>query len=695
MAQRQQTVVLRGGLDLVTQPLEIGPGFCIAAQNYEPERRGYRRIGGWEAIDGQAKPSEASYWLLSFDSGSVGLCAGDVVTGDTSGATGTVLEAATPSAGSWAGGDASGTVSLYNVTGTFVDDEGLEISASNVATADGGSLESSEADDDEDKRLTQLAIESRRTQIDAVPGAGVVLGIFTYKGDKYAVRNNAGETAAVLHKATSSGWVAQDLGRVLDFTSGGTTEIAEGDTITGAISGATAVVERVVLVTSDLWDGGSAQGYLVLSGQTGTFVAENLNVGVDPDLATIAGDSDAITLPAGGKYRVLVRNFYGMSNLSRAYGVNGAGYAFEWDGTVWCPIRTGAIPEELDKPKFIFIHSNHLFLGYDGGGMLFSGTGLPLSFITTDGAGEIGLGEDLTGAVSHTKTASVITGRNKVAYLTGANKTDFQLQYISEDSGAVTDTLAVIDQPYFLDDLGVRSLTAAQTFGDWSVGTKTEKVEPLIRSKRENGVSPVGAMRVRGKSQYRLIYEDGTGLIIYFGDKKPWIMPIDLGMVPTCLHSGEASDGSELLFIGSSDGFVYQMDSGGSANGEAIEAYIRFPFNHQGSPNQNKRYHRALVDVIGAGPDTVLHYSCDFGFGDPDMPSGVESQFEVEGGGGFWDTAYWDSFYWDARDQSQGRAELDGIGENVSVVIMSDAAYEPPHTLASMTINYTPRRRLR
>ena len=476
MGQQQQTVVLRGGLDLVTQPLEIGPGFCIAAQNYEPEARGYRRMGGWEAFDGQPQPSNASYWLLSFDSGSVALSGGDVVTGASSGATGTVLEAVTPTDGSWAGGDASGEVALYNVTGSFVDDEGLEVSAVNVATSDGEALENSQANDDEDQRILQLAIETRRAVIEEVPGAGDILGIFTYKGDTYAVRNNVGETAAVLHKATSAGWAAQTLGKTLDFTSGGTDKIVEGDTITGATSGATAVVERVVLVTDDLWDGGAAQGYLVLSGQTGTFQAENLDVGGSPNLATIAGDSDDITLPAGGKYRVVVQNFYGMSNLSRAYGVNGVGYAFEWDGVVWCPIRTGAISEEMDKPKFVFIHSNHLFLGYDGGGILFSGTGLPLSFITTDGAGEIGLGEDLTGAVSHTRTASVITGRNKLAYLAGTSKNDFQLQYVSEDSGAVADTLAVVGEPYFLDDLGVRSLSAADTFGDWSVGTVTRLV---------------------------------------------------------------------------------------------------------------------------------------------------------------------------------------------------------------------------
>lgn len=79
----------------------------------------------------------------------------------------------------------------------------------------------------------------------------------------------------------------------LAYTSGGTYEIVPGDTITGATSGATA---RVVSVgqTSGTWAGGDAAGTFVLDTVSGTFQAENLNVGANSNVATIGGASTAV-----------------------------------------------------------------------------------------------------------------------------------------------------------------------------------------------------------------------------------------------------------------------------------------------------------------------------------------------------------------------------------------------------------------
>ena len=78
--------------------------------------------------------------------------------------------------------------------------------------------------------------------------------------------------------------------RRLPFTSGGTTAIAVGNTITGATSAATAKIMSVDL-SSGTWAGGSAAGEFMIESQTGTFAAENLNVGVATNLATIAANS--------------------------------------------------------------------------------------------------------------------------------------------------------------------------------------------------------------------------------------------------------------------------------------------------------------------------------------------------------------------------------------------------------------------
>jgi len=80
--------------------------------------------------------------------------------------------------------------------------------------------------------------------------------------------------------------------RAMAFTSGGTTEIAAGDLITGATSGATATV-RQVLLSSGSWAGADAAGFFLfnIEDKTGTFQSENVYVGSGTNDATVTVDA--------------------------------------------------------------------------------------------------------------------------------------------------------------------------------------------------------------------------------------------------------------------------------------------------------------------------------------------------------------------------------------------------------------------
>jgi len=118
------------------------------------------------------------------------------------------------------------------------------------------------------------------------------------------IQNN--HTSAIVYVNLSG-----DASYALDFTSGGTTEIAVGDTIEGETGGATANVLSVTL-TSGTWAGGNAAGVLYIDTQVGTFQAETLKVGANLNLANITADSYAkgmFKIPAGGSFeRNMVRN---------------------------------------------------------------------------------------------------------------------------------------------------------------------------------------------------------------------------------------------------------------------------------------------------------------------------------------------------------------------------------------------------
>jgi hypothetical protein len=119
---------------------------------------------------------------------------------------------------------------------------------------------------------------------------------------------------------TSGAWRTRDLNTLVEddgdhcsinylaFTSG-SVEPSQGDTISGATSGATATVVSVE-VASGSFGGGDAAGNLWIKDQSGTFQSENLDNDTNPqaDFATISADSvndGSVRLTAGGPYIIL------------------------------------------------------------------------------------------------------------------------------------------------------------------------------------------------------------------------------------------------------------------------------------------------------------------------------------------------------------------------------------------------------
>ncbi len=689
---RDKTIITTGGLDLISGGILKQPGMCISSFNYEAEQRGYRRRDGYEVYDGRPEPHKA--WPqkdLTFTSGgTTEPSVNDILVGATSGAKGVVVSKVVTS-GSWGSGDAAGFLILRNLSGTFeAEDVDVVGGTSNVLTASGAQTFSTHESEESEELTRQADIATATSQIAAAAGSGEILGGFTYNGDVYCFRNNAGGTAAVLYKADeTSGWVAQSFGDTIDFTIG-TAEFSEGDTVTGGTSGATATIKRVIK-QSGAWSG-TATGYLVLDGVSGTFQAETITSAGGS--ATCSGAQSAITLPAGGKYRTVKHNFYGTSNLRRVYGVNGEGYAFEWDGSVLAPIKTG-LSVGLDKPTHIGVLSNHLFLGYRGGAMNYSAPGLPLVHDAVLFAGSLGLGEDITGVQEETSTALIVTGRNAVAYLTGTDNDNFDLRRISQSSGAIEDTLQVIDQPLFVDDIGLRKMTAVEKFGDWEMGTESNLVRPFFKNKKKVGASIVGSIRVRERGIYRLFWDDKSFLSVYWGRGQPEFMVCELGVAPVCFWSGEDADGNDILFFGDASGFVYRMDAGQSDNNSEMTYFLRTCYMHQGMPGVIKRYPFATVEFDADAPANDLKILSDYSYGKDEGVAGIESIFSIYGTGGNWDEANWDQFYWSQPDEGQITIDLNGIGENISFVFAGASTYENPHTIEAITVNYLSRKKKR
>lgn len=682
------TFLLAGGMDMVTPRIAVPAGRVMAGVNIEPAERGYRRTGGYERFSGLPKPSDATYLYVPFQLGTGAISAGDTVTGSISGATGIAGTTATVQSGSYLTSNAAGYITVVGITGAFLTGEYLVSSGTPLLKIASTPLERQAPTDVLDRAWLAAEMERRRALIQAPAGQGPIRGVWTYKGDVYCFRNNVGATAGVMWKATALGWSQVALGETVDFTAG-SSEILEGGTLTRG--GVTATIQRVVLV-SGVWSG-SAAGYIVISGRSGGSFGAGAATATGGGAATLSGAQSAITLPAGGKYRFANHNFGGAGYGERMYGVNGVGRAFEFDGATLVPIRA-PLSANVDKPSHIGIFAEHLFLAYPGGGVLHSNLGNPREFSATEDAGEHNIGTDPTNVIANAQAALVFFGKGRITYLTGSSNDDWVLQTLTDSAGALPDSAAMMLEPFYVDDRGIRRLSATNTLGDWRMGTVSDLVSPFFDSKQRQGVAPAVALRVRSKDQYRLYLADGTGMAVYIGRKNPECLPFELPLVAYTACSGEDALGREVLFVGGADGMVYQMDIGPSFDGQEVLSWMRLHFVAPSGTHIDYRWDKVTLEIDGSAQNTI-HVSAEYDYAGEESAPGSEDAFTVSGGGAFWDAGYWNQFVWDAPAQGLAEAYLDGYGSNCSLAIISKSTVEEPFTLSSARFLTTTRRQKR
>jgi hypothetical protein len=555
--------------------------------------------------------------------------------------------------------------------------------------------------------------EARRRLIRAVPGIGPVRGVWVYDGDIYAFRDQTtGATAAAaMFKASLGGWQKLNFGYLLPFVAG-SNDFVVGEYIVGGTSLATAFVDRVILRAGN-WSG-TAEGYLIVSKLIGTFTTETIS-GTSGGHATGLPASQMIIQP-GGRYDFVNHNFYGASDRVRMYFANGVDTAFEWNGSVLCPIRTGqsagvAVVNYLlgydgsfllsrngdsiissssgDAPTFISHYKNHLFLGYSAGTIINSSIGEPLEYMTTTGAGEIAFGEQITGLLTAASTSLVIFGQNRIEYITGDDSTTFVMSPISDASGAQPYTAQMMDVPMFLDDGGVRSLPTTAAFGDWRMGSMTQAIEPLIHLKRDTNVIPIASMRVKGKDQYKLFWSDGSGITVYIGRKNPEVLPFKLPVQVFCTCQGEVANGrGDRLFIGAADGFVYEMNRGTSFDGQEIQSYIRLPFTPAASPMQHTRWMKATFELSTPDDITIgMAFDVDYARG----LGGPKTDVPVDAGSAIIATEDWQNVDWTKPVEGRLEHHLTGMGPNISATLVHNSAVARQHTISSQTYNFSRR----
>lgn len=704
MTQQPVSYPLLGGLNLVTAPLNTPPGHVIAALNYEPVAAGYRRITGYERFDGQPAPSDASYSRLNYtDNVGSEPSPGDFIRDSTASGNvhrvGQIIEVVVTT-GSWAAENATGYVVAANMTHDFTGSNAFLSIAPSPLRDFTVSTQIDNYDFGATLNATYLAAAQafRRSAILAVPGSGSVRGVWvTPAGDIIAFRDNAGATAGAMWQASTAGWIAVPSLTRIDFTCDTATQtlptnvlIKIGAGVANASASTSDGTIRAIAITDTV--GTVNTGHFLVSGYVaGQFTAGGQTIyqaGATTVLGTTTAAASSATIPAGGRYFFINENFYGSEDREAMYFVNGVGPAIVYDGIGFANIVTGMT---VDTPTRIAAHRKSLFLAFPGGSVQFSEVGEPLVFDAVLGAGEIGIGSDVTDLISATKSALAILGERSINMLYGSDSTDYLLETLTDEAGAIAFTAQKAGQVIYLDNAGLRTLASSATFGNFRFGSLSELVSTLLEDFRKDGVQPIASFTIRRQNQYWLCFDNDTVLVVHIGRKNPEFMPIVLLDSVTCACSVEVGN-AERIFFGSDDGFVYELEKGTSFDGDPIEHYLRLPFNTFGSPEFDKRAHKFILQMETSGTVTLaVDVAFDFG----SVPGMDAQSLILTSGAGAIDDLGSNEGYFASQIETVGEVYVDGVAKNFSVRISGETDDEEPHTLTSATWHLSQRRLVR
>lgn len=661
---------LSGGLDLVSGGLNVRAGRMSECLNFEQVfgRQGYKRIDGYERYDGRAEPHRAIHSIQKIKSVVTPIVAGQTITGV--GTSALVLRVSGPL-----------EIIVLVLSGAFSNNEAVYVGGSVVATADGATLRPSLVSGDGDVLLAQSAC---RNAITMVPGSGPVRGVVVYLGDVYAARDSADGFTATIWKSSPSGWTVIKTG------------LLPGGRFDFDVANFTGSSKTVALFGCDgrnkpwRWDG-----------ETFSFVP--------PIFSTQATSSDSFTVGTGSKkfsFPEAARSFsLGQELLICASAGAGARMfggvtAFDLTSvTVNVTLSMGSgtfsswdigLRDFSDKPYLVTAHKDHLFLGYASGQLQHSNLGDPMAYTST--AALFGLGDAITGITSLKGAVLGVFCSNRISILSGTSSLDWKMESYSQSAGA---RLGSVQESggngLFLDDRGLTSLQATQSFGDFEPSIFSRDVKPLL-----DGYTPLATNSriAKTKFQYRM-YAGDIVIAATILSPEAVIQPKDVAFTRwhyahrvSCVGQGDLKSGLEGLFFGTSDGFVMREDVGTSFDGLAISATLRLHFNHLKSPSNKKRFRKLEMELNS--PDRVtISFRQQFNYADGLYSASLTQEAATQGVGGKWGVDEWDTFFWSRPTMTQTEANIDGVGKNMSLLLWHESAVDKPFTLQGLLLQYS------
>ncbi len=372
--------------------------------------------------------------------------------------------------------------------------------------------------------------------------------------------------------------------------------------------------------------------------------------------------------------------------------VDGVSDPIACDGAIVTPITT---PITTASPTRVGAWKNRLFLAYPGGHLLFSAVGDPTDWTTTSVTGEIYFGEDIEEIVVTPGGALVVFTKNSIKVVYYESTTAdflFRVEEFSTSSGAKSNTVQrLLGTLYFADDRGVTTLENVDSFGDFSASSLSKKVQNTYITYK-NVISASIVDRV--SNQYILFFDINVGgylgIVFTFDDEKKLKGATFLKYDHKVLHTteGKNDDRTTEMYFGSTDGYIYKMNTGTSFDGAEINTRMITSFYHYGTPRRWKRFKR-LTFEISAEKHTSFLFKQEYSYRSTELPTTVSRAESVIDTGGTYGVDKWGEFVWGGAYVAQVTVLPLGFGINMNTTLKTADKYIRSHTIHNMITDYS------
>ena len=304
---------------------------------------------------------------------------------------------------------------------------------------------------------------------------------------------------------------------------------------------------------------------------------------------------------------------------------------------------TSSNSSDVQGAENVTVFKNHAFYS-KGSKIFFTAPNTVDDFATSNGAGTVNVGFDVTGMIGFRDQLIIFT-TDTIKKLVGNTSSDFRLEPITDRIGCINpDSIQEFggDVAYLSPD-GIRLLSATDRIGDLALDIASD---PIYKDANEfiAQTDTFCSVLVRGKSQYRLFAyiptvqaASSSGLIAtkfvaQGGSGIAWSKTKGLKVnVADSTYSGA----QETIMFANDDGFCYRMDSGNSFDGSAIEAIYESPFMPITDPQIRKTLYKLTLYAEPTGTMNLdVNFKIDFDAkNDPGVIQPNTIQIGASGGG--------------------------------------------------------------